>query len=124
MPPLGALRNLLLFCLLALYAGVGCVLFRHEYAVVVASADSMSSHGNFDHFASAFLTLFVLTTTENYPAVMMPTLNSGNSQTHVTGPVFFISFLVLVVFVLLPLLLAVGNHCYRLSRHRYRCRHA
>ena len=98
---------LLLFCLLALYAGVGCVLFRHEYASVVASADGMSSHGNFDHFASAFLTLFVLTTTENYPAVMMPTLNSGNPQTHVTGPTFFISFLVLVVFVLLPLLLAV-----------------
>lgn len=56
------------------------------------------------HFGFAWTSLFVLTTSENYPGIMYPALVRGSSK--VLALAFFVSFIVLVLYLILNVLLA------------------
>lgn len=58
---------------------------------------------DFDHIGQAFLSLYVLVTTENFPQVMYPALVSRPY----IATVFFVSFLFVVLWIILPLTLAI-----------------
>ena len=81
----------------------------------------------FSTFPRAMLTLFVLTTTENFPFVMYPPLYRGNP---VLALGYFVSFLVVIVYLVMNMLLAAfyeawkGQHERQLLNDRVRRYHA
>jgi len=104
--------TLLFITIILLYAGIGKLLFRHIYTVDTCQTAGLSDgeHSQFDHVGGAILALFVLSTTENYPDVMYPAYHSAEYQDrdkHWIVVVYFGSFLILVLFLIMPLLLAV-----------------
>lgn len=84
------------------------------------SKPQLGSHGysetndNFDHFASASLSVYVLTTTENYPAVMYPAYNIRPQVT----VIFFASAIFAFMWVILPVVLAVVYDVYLENKSR------
>ena len=96
------------------YALLGQVLFNGLYFDLDVEFD-----GAFDSFGRAVLAMFVLSTTENYPFVMYPALNNENSSKstrlaiQVTGIVFFMSYVMLVVYILLALFQAALYNTWR-----------
>ena len=62
----------------------------------------------FDNFGASILTLYMLTTTENYPDVMYPALDRRPVQ----ALIFFVVFLLVVLLILLPLTLAIVSDFY------------
>ena len=62
----------------------------------------------FDNFGASILTLYMLSTTENYPDVMYPALDRRPVQ----ALIFFVVFLLVVLLILLPLTLAIVSDFY------------
>jgi len=108
---------ILFFCMLVLYSGVGMVLFAGQYPQGLSRTDGNSAGLNtqhvFDLFGSAFLNVFVLTTTENYPGIMMPAFQANA----IIACIYFISFLVLVVFLIFPLFTGVIYDEWKAEHH-------
>ncbi|CAN0162785.1 unnamed protein product, partial [Laminaria digitata] len=88
---------------LAFYSVLGINLFNSE------QVSGYTAEGdNFDNFGAAALSLFVLTTEENFPMVADP---SFTGRPLVAFP-FFVSFLLLFLVVILPLLLGIVLDAY------------
>uniref|UniRef100_A0A8D8TKZ2 Two pore calcium channel protein 1 n=2 Tax=Cacopsylla melanoneura TaxID=428564 RepID=A0A8D8TKZ2_9HEMI len=96
---------LLIFFFVSIYAILGFFIF--------------SSNPNDTHFATlfdSFVSMFVLLTTANFPDVMMPaySLSKWNS-------LFFISFLCIVLYILMNLMLAVVYETFTtIERNKFR----
>ncbi|KAJ8612442.1 hypothetical protein CTAYLR_006573 [Chrysophaeum taylorii] len=108
------------------YAHVGVVLwrdcYRHGWSHAhddVADDDDLDVEfrGGFDGVARAAWTLFVLSTTENYPFVMYPALECGTPFAIPAAIVYFVSFVLAVVYVLVAMLLAACYDAWR-AEHR------
>ena len=70
--------------------------------------NSSDDSGSFDNFGQSFMAMFVLSTTENFPAVLYP----GTDQRPVVAGIFFISFLVIFLWLVLPLVQAIVFDTY------------
>lgn len=95
----------MLVILLIVYGVVGQGLFGEIYE----NGDTRYTFPpeNFNDFATSVTALFVLLTTENYPNIMYPALESSYWYT-----LFFISFMIIGVFLLMAVLLAVMLDVY------------
>ncbi|XP_026472148.1 two pore calcium channel protein 1-like isoform X2 [Ctenocephalides felis] len=104
MPPILDMLGLLLF-FITTYTLVGYLLF--------------SSHIDPRHFGSlgdSFVSMFVLLTTANYPDVMMPAYSYSWWYA-----IFFVSYLAIVLYVLMNLMLAVVYEAFtRIERDKFK----
>eukprot|EP00042_Codosiga_hollandica_P046947 m.502148 g.502148 ORF g.502148 m.502148 type:complete len:1088 (+) comp57336_c1_seq4:84-3347(+) len=99
----------LIFIFLLFFAAIGIHIFPEDYnqANVNVPAGEVDLTGIFDDLIPAFIHLFVLLTTENYPDVMMPAFRSTARSF-----VFFGSFVCIGVFFILPMMLAKVMDAY------------
>ena len=74
----------------------------HIYGEIYETSDSETYQGEFSNAALAFIRMFVLITTENYPDVMLPVYEYH----HVTF-IYFVVFIYFGVFILMSILLAI-----------------
>lgn len=83
--------------------------------------------GAFDTVSRAAWTLFVLSTTENYPFVMYPALECSRSFAVPLAVGYFVSYVFIVVYILVSVLLAAfyeaWKHEHEKSSERERVRH-
>lgn len=89
-----------------MFACIGVRLFADVYQSQ-CDTGGVDYNGAFDDPVIAFIRMFVLVTTENYPDIMMPAYNHNKASF-----VFFALFLVIGVFYILPMLLAVVMDSY------------
>lgn len=112
------------------YALIGQVLFgdlyRHldtEYTGAFlfpgkgseALADGKNVRSNLVLFLHSFVSLFVLTTTENYPGIMYPALIRGN---RLVALLYFGSFCILILYLVLNVVLAATYNGWK-QQHRH-----
>ena len=76
---------------------------RGSGSAVYANQDDEDCDGAFDDPYAASLSLFVLLTTENYPDIMLPALHHSKPLCLV----YFLSFFMLVVWLVMSLFLAI-----------------
>jgi hypothetical protein len=91
-------------CLLLFYAGMGKLLFQGLYDFETCDVAGLNVWNVFDRIGSGIFGLVVLTTTENYPSIMYPSYVNGN---HVLALAFHFSYVIFVVFFIMPIMLAV-----------------
>ncbi|CAL4124824.1 unnamed protein product, partial [Meganyctiphanes norvegica] len=88
-PPILEVLVILLFNLV-IFSTLGFYIFSHE------------TNPYFEHFSDAFVNLYVLLTTANFPDVMMPAYNKSK-----WSAAFFIAFLAINLYFVMNLMLAV-----------------
>ncbi|KAK7873151.1 hypothetical protein R5R35_006372 [Gryllus longicercus] len=104
LPPILDMLGLLLFCV-SIYGLLGYFLF---------SADPHDQH--FTTLHDSFVSMFVLLTTANFPDVMMPAYSRSKWFS-----IFFISYLSIVLYVLMNLMLAVVYETFtRIEKEKFR----
>ena len=74
----------------------------HVFGEIYENTDDRIYRGQFKHAGLAFIRMFVLITTENYPQVMMPAY-----EFHHASFTFFMFFIYFGVFILMSILLAI-----------------
>ncbi|CAE7750155.1 TPCN2, partial [Symbiodinium sp. KB8] len=93
----------------AFFGLLGVALFNDDHVDGYAL-----DNDNFNNFPDAALAIYILTTTENFPDVMMPALHDRP----VLGLLFFVVALFIFLWLLLPLLLAIVYDRYKDSNQR------
>ncbi|KAJ8283607.1 hypothetical protein COCON_G00024570 [Conger conger] len=113
LPQVGNL-GLLFMLLFFIYAALGVELFGE----LVCNADypcvGMSRHATFENFCMAFLTLFQVSTGDNWNGIMKDTLrecppgeHTCNPSLQFISPLYFVSFVLTAQFVLINVVVAV-----------------
>eukprot|EP00043_Microstomoeca_roanoka_P013527 m.132621 g.132621 ORF g.132621 m.132621 type:complete len:1844 (+) comp15779_c0_seq1:152-5683(+) len=105
----GTIATLLLYVSLYVlfFASMAVHLFDEIYSKTCLDEQSVNFTGAFDNVLVAFVHMFVLATSENYPDVMLPAFRYSWS-----GFLFFGLFVLLALFYVLPMALALVNDAF------------
>ncbi|XP_051987756.1 voltage-dependent T-type calcium channel subunit alpha-1I-like [Xyrauchen texanus] len=113
LPQVGNL-GLLFMLLFFIYAALGVELFGELVCNEDYPCEGMSRHATFENFGMAFLTLFQVSTGDNWNGIMKDTLRecpSGeytcNPSLQFISPMYFVSFVLTAQFVLINVVVAV-----------------
>ncbi|KAI7803450.1 putative voltage-dependent T-type calcium channel subunit alpha-1I [Triplophysa rosa] len=113
LPQVGNL-GLLFMLLFFIYAALGVELFGELVCNEDYPCEGMSRHATFENFGMAFLTLFQVSTGDNWNGIMKDTLRecpSGeytcNPSLQFISPLYFVSFVLTAQFVLINVVVAV-----------------
>ncbi|XDV36595.1 hypothetical protein PO909_006341, partial [Leuciscus waleckii] len=114
LPQVGNL-GLLFVLLFFIYAALGVELFGELVCNAEYPCEGMSRHATFENFGMAFLTLFQVSTGDNWNGIMKDTLrecppgdsSSCNSSLQIISPLYFVSFVLTAQFVLINVVVAV-----------------
>ncbi|KAM8961278.1 voltage-dependent T-type calcium channel subunit alpha-1H isoform 2-T2 [Pelodytes ibericus] len=113
LPQVGNL-GLLFMLLFFIYAALGVELFGKLVCNDENPCEGLSRHATFDNFGMAFLTLFRVSTGDNWNGIMKDTLRECNSDDKnclsylpIISPVYFVTFVLIAQFVLVNVVVAV-----------------
>ncbi|XP_056135687.1 voltage-dependent T-type calcium channel subunit alpha-1I-like [Lampris incognitus] len=117
LPQVGNL-GLLFMLLFFIYAALGVELFGELVCNINYPCEGMSRHATFENFGMAFLTLFQVSTGDNWNGIMKDTLrecppghSGGDYGCHAglqfISPLYFVSFVLTAQFVLINVVVAV-----------------
>ncbi|XP_068958957.1 voltage-dependent T-type calcium channel subunit alpha-1I [Petaurus breviceps papuanus] len=113
LPQVGNL-GLLFMLLFFIYAALGVELFGKLVCSDEHPCEGMSRHATFENFGMAFLTLFQVSTGDNWNGIMKDTLRdcthderSCLSNLQFISPLYFVSFVLTAQFVLINVVVAV-----------------
>ncbi|XP_061626694.1 voltage-dependent T-type calcium channel subunit alpha-1I-like isoform X1 [Phyllopteryx taeniolatus] len=117
LPQVGNL-GLLFMLLFFIYAALGVELFGELVCNIDYPCEGMSRHATFENFGMAFLTLFQVSTGDNWNGIMKDTLREcppgrpgGDYGCHAglqfISPLYFVSFVLTAQFVLINVVVAV-----------------
>ncbi|KAL4647803.1 voltage-dependent T-type calcium channel subunit alpha-1I-like [Arapaima gigas] len=113
LPQVGNL-GLLFMLLFFIYAALGVELFGELVCNEDYPCEGMSRHATFENFGMAFLTLFQVSTGDNWNGIMKDTLrecqvgeHNCNSSLQFISPLYFVSFVLTAQFVLINVVVAV-----------------
>ncbi|XP_017261817.2 voltage-dependent T-type calcium channel subunit alpha-1H [Kryptolebias marmoratus] len=113
LPQVGNL-GLLFMLLFFIYAALGVELFGKLECSEENPCEGLSRHATFDNFGMAFLTLFRVSTGDNWNGIMKDTLRECNSHDRhclsylpLISPVYFVTFVLTAQFVLVNVVVAV-----------------
>jgi hypothetical protein len=87
---------------------VSYILFASLIAFILFSSTTENDDGFFDDIPATFFNTYVLFTTSNFPDIMIPFWPKFNSSA-----LFFITFLVVGLYMLMNLMLAVFYNSYK-----------
>ncbi|XP_073414555.1 voltage-dependent T-type calcium channel subunit alpha-1H isoform X4 [Dendrobates tinctorius] len=113
LPQVGNL-GLLFMLLFFIYAALGVELFGKLVCNEENPCEGLSRHATFENFGMAFLTLFRVSTGDNWNGIMKDTLRECNSDDKnclsylpFISPVYFVTFVLIAQFVLVNVVVAV-----------------
>ncbi|XP_063286517.1 voltage-dependent T-type calcium channel subunit alpha-1H isoform X3 [Pelobates fuscus] len=113
LPQVGNL-GLLFMLLFFIYAALGVELFGKLVCNEDNLCEGLSRHATFENFGMAFLTLFRVSTGDNWNGIMKDTLRECNSDDKhcltylpIISPVYFVTFVLIAQFVLVNVVVAV-----------------
>ncbi|XP_046722196.1 voltage-dependent T-type calcium channel subunit alpha-1I-like [Silurus meridionalis] len=113
LPQVGNL-GLLFMLLFFIYAALGVELFGELVCNEDYPCEGMSRHATFENFGMAFLTLFQVSTGDNWNGIMKDTLRecpqgeyNCNPSLQFISPLYFVSFVLTAQFVLINVVVAV-----------------
>ncbi|XP_048848386.1 voltage-dependent T-type calcium channel subunit alpha-1I-like isoform X3 [Brienomyrus brachyistius] len=113
LPQVGNL-GLLFMLLFFIYAALGVELFGELVCNEDYPCEGMSRHATFENFGMAFLTLFQVSTGDNWNGIMKDTLRecpsseyNCNASLQFISPMYFVSFVLTAQFVLINVVVAV-----------------
>ncbi|XP_042559587.1 voltage-dependent T-type calcium channel subunit alpha-1I-like [Clupea harengus] len=113
LPQVGNL-GLLFMLLFFIYAALGVELFGELVCNEEFTCEGMSRHATFENFGMAFLTLFQVSTGDNWNGIMKDTLRecpageyNCNPSLQFISPMYFVSFVLTAQFVLINVVVAV-----------------
>ncbi|XP_038675349.1 voltage-dependent T-type calcium channel subunit alpha-1H isoform X3 [Scyliorhinus canicula] len=113
LPQVGNL-GLLFMLLFFIYAALGVELFGKLVCNDENPCEGLSRHATFENFGMAFLTLFRVSTGDNWNGIMKDTLREcGSDDRHCLtylpffSPVYFVTFVLIAQFVLVNVVVAV-----------------
>uniref|UniRef100_A0A8C4LLD1 Voltage-dependent T-type calcium channel subunit alpha n=1 Tax=Equus asinus asinus TaxID=83772 RepID=A0A8C4LLD1_EQUAS len=113
LPQVGNL-GLLFMLLFFIYAALGVELFGKLVCNDENPCEGMSRHATFENFGMAFLTLFQVSTGDNWNGIMKDTLRDCTqdergclSSLQFVSPLYFVSFVLTAQFVLINVVVAV-----------------
>ncbi|KAL2100766.1 hypothetical protein ACEWY4_002527 [Coilia grayii] len=113
LPQVGNL-GLLFMLLFFIYAALGVELFGKLKCSSDNPCEGLSRHATFENFGMAFLTLFRVSTGDNWNGIMKDTLRECRpdeeqclSYLHVVSPIYFVTFVLMAQFVLVNVVVAV-----------------
>ncbi|XP_064011287.1 voltage-dependent T-type calcium channel subunit alpha-1I isoform X3 [Pogoniulus pusillus] len=113
LPQVGNL-GLLFMLLFFIYAALGVELFGKLVCNDENPCEGMSRHATFENFGMAFLTLFQVSTGDNWNGIMKDTLRDCShddrsclSNLQFISPLYFVSFVLTAQFVLINVVVAV-----------------
>nr|XP_040137730.1 voltage-dependent T-type calcium channel subunit alpha-1I [Ictidomys tridecemlineatus] len=113
LPQVGNL-GLLFMLLFFIYAALGVELFGKLVCNEENPCEGMSRHATFENFGMAFLTLFQVSTGDNWNGIMKDTLRDCTQEEHsclsslqFVSPLYFVSFVLTAQFVLINVVVAV-----------------
>nr|XP_009933318.1 PREDICTED: voltage-dependent T-type calcium channel subunit alpha-1I [Opisthocomus hoazin] len=113
LPQVGNL-GLLFMLLFFIYAALGVELFGKLVCNDENPCEGMSRHARFENFGMAFLTLFQVSTGDNWNGIMKDTLRDCShddrsclSNLQFISPLYFVSFVLTAQFVLINVVVAV-----------------
>ncbi|XP_041062088.1 voltage-dependent T-type calcium channel subunit alpha-1H-like [Carcharodon carcharias] len=113
LPQVGNL-GLLFMLLFFIYAALGVELFGKLVCNDENPCEGLSRHATFENFGMAFLTLFRVSTGDNWNGIMKDTLREcGSEDKHCLtylpffSPVYFVTFVLITQFVLVNVVVAV-----------------
>ncbi|XP_032869031.1 voltage-dependent T-type calcium channel subunit alpha-1I [Amblyraja radiata] len=113
LPQVGNL-GLLFMLLFFIYAALGVELFGKLVCDQDHPCEGMSRHATFENFGMAFLTLFQVSTGDNWNGIMKDTLRECSnedrtclSNLQLISPLYFVSFVLTAQFVLINVVVAV-----------------
>ncbi|KAM7010209.1 voltage-dependent T-type calcium channel subunit alpha-1H-like [Tautogolabrus adspersus] len=113
LPQVGNL-GLLFMLLFFIYAALGVELFGKLECSDENPCEGLSRHATFDNFGMAFLTLFRVSTGDNWNGIMKDTLRECRPQERhcltylpLISPVYFVTFVLTAQFVLVNVVVAV-----------------
>ncbi|XP_077068640.1 voltage-dependent T-type calcium channel subunit alpha-1I isoform X4 [Siphateles boraxobius] len=113
LPQVGNL-GLLFMLLFFIYAALGVELFGELVCNQDYPCEGMSRHATFENFGMAFLTLFQVSTGDNWNGIMKDTLRecpqgeyTCNPSLQFISPMYFVSFVLTAQFVLINVVVAV-----------------
>ncbi|XP_048104998.1 voltage-dependent T-type calcium channel subunit alpha-1I-like [Alosa alosa] len=113
LPQVGNL-GLLFMLLFFIYAALGVELFGELVCNEEYQCEGMSRHATFENFGMAFLTLFQVSTGDNWNGIMKDTLRecppgeyNCNPSLQFISPMYFVSFVLTAQFVLINVVVAV-----------------
>ncbi|XP_029109875.1 voltage-dependent T-type calcium channel subunit alpha-1H-like isoform X2 [Scleropages formosus] len=112
LPQVGNL-GLLFMLLFFIYAALGVELFGKLECTDENPCEGLSRHATFENFGMAFLTLFRISTGDNWNGIMKDTLRECQSEKHCLSylpyisPLYFVTFVLIAQFVLVNVVVAV-----------------
>ncbi|KAM4632297.1 voltage-dependent T-type calcium channel subunit alpha-1H [Discoglossus pictus] len=113
LPQVGNL-GLLFMLLFFIYAALGVELFGKLVCNDENPCEGLSRHATFENFGMAFLTLFRVSTGDNWNGIMKDTLRECTSDDKncltylpIISPVYFVTFVLIAQFVLVNVVVAV-----------------
>ncbi|XP_042340626.1 voltage-dependent T-type calcium channel subunit alpha-1I-like [Plectropomus leopardus] len=113
LPQVGNL-GLLFMLLFFIYAALGVELFGKLECSEENPCEGLSRHATFDNFGMAFLTLFRVSTGDNWNGIMKDTLRECRPQERhcltylpLISPIYFVTFVLTAQFVLVNVVVAV-----------------
>ncbi|XP_058851928.1 voltage-dependent T-type calcium channel subunit alpha-1H-like isoform X2 [Acipenser ruthenus] len=113
LPQVGNL-GLLFMLLFFIYAALGVELFGKLICNDENPCEGLSRHATFENFGMAFLTLFRVSTGDNWNGIMKDTLRECSSEDKhclsylpLFSPVYFVTFVLIAQFVLVNVVVAV-----------------
>nr|XP_015215842.1 PREDICTED: voltage-dependent T-type calcium channel subunit alpha-1H isoform X3 [Lepisosteus oculatus]XP_015215843.1 PREDICTED: voltage-dependent T-type calcium channel subunit alpha-1H isoform X3 [Lepisosteus oculatus]XP_015215844.1 PREDICTED: voltage-dependent T-type calcium channel subunit alpha-1H isoform X3 [Lepisosteus oculatus]XP_015215845.1 PREDICTED: voltage-dependent T-type calcium channel subunit alpha-1H isoform X3 [Lepisosteus oculatus]XP_015215846.1 PREDICTED: voltage-dependent len=113
LPQVGNL-GLLFMLLFFIYAALGVELFGKLECNDDNPCEGLSRHATFDNFGMAFLTLFRVSTGDNWNGIMKDTLRECRSEDKhclsylpLISPIYFVTFVLIAQFVLVNVVVAV-----------------
>ncbi|KAM7386593.1 hypothetical protein PAMA_009280 [Pampus argenteus] len=113
LPQVGNL-GLLFMLLFFIYAALGVELFGKLECNISNPCEGLSRHATFENFGMAFLTLFRVSTGDNWSGIMKDTLRECRQEDHqcltylpLVSPIYFVTFVLMAQFVLVNVVVAV-----------------
>ncbi|XP_078257299.1 voltage-dependent T-type calcium channel subunit alpha-1G isoform X3 [Rhinoraja longicauda] len=110
LPQVGNL-GLLFMLLFFIYAALGVELFGDLECNIDHPCEGLGRHATFRNFGMAFLTLFRVSTGDNWNGIMKDTLRDCNQEgtcyNTIVSPIYFVSFVLTAQFVLVNVVIAV-----------------
>ncbi|XP_069779389.1 voltage-dependent T-type calcium channel subunit alpha-1G [Narcine bancroftii] len=110
LPQVGNL-GLLFMLLFFIFAALGVELFGDLECDIYHPCEGLGRHATFRNFGMAFLTLFRVSTGDNWNGIMKDTLRDCNQEgtcyNTVVSPIYFVSFVLTAQFVLVNVVIAV-----------------
>ncbi|KAG1968483.1 voltage-dependent T-type calcium channel subunit alpha-1H isoform X2 [Pimephales promelas] len=110
LPQVGNL-GLLFMLLFFIYAALGVELFGKLDCTDDVPCEGLSRHATFENFGMAFLTLFRVSTGDNWNGIMKDTLRECPEDDYcylpLVSPIYFVTFVLMAQFVLVNVVVAV-----------------